>query len=63
MFPPLLHGLELLSLSDNNFRNHQGIVHVLINEDERERVKQNTTGKIKRKMFLGHLSHYYREAA
>lgn len=47
----------------NNHRNHQGIGNVLINEDERERVKQNTTGKIKRKIFLGHLSHYYREAA
>jgi len=42
----------------NQHRNHQGIGNILIDEDEREGLKDNTTGKIKR-----NLHHYYREAA
>ena len=47
----------------NGYRNHQGIGNVLVDEVERERIKNNTTGKIK-KIHLGSGNHYYcRKAA
>ena len=47
----------------NLHRNHQGIGNILIDDDEREKLTINTTGKIKRRTFLGGLHHYYRDAA